>query len=58
MAEFKETDPAAGTMTLENLPGLYEQSIQGFAVHTQVTRKSILKKFKETRSHGFHSRRV
>jgi len=53
MAKFKKTDPAASTMTLYNLLGLYEQSIQGLAEHTQATRKSILKKFKATWQHGF-----
>ncbi|HEY1717299.1 MAG TPA: hypothetical protein VGH42_03285 [Verrucomicrobiae bacterium] len=52
MAKFKKTDPAVSTMTQEVLSGLYEQSIQGLDEHTQATRKSILKKFKETWSHG------
>ena len=39
-------------MTLDSLLKLYEQSIQGLAEHTQETRQSILKAFKETWKHG------
>ena len=53
IAKFKNTDPKKSTMTLESLLNLYEQSIQGLAEHTQKTRKSILKIFKATWTHGF-----
>jgi integrase len=39
-------------MTLEGLLALYEESIQGLAEHTRATRKSIVKRFKETWPHG------
>ena len=52
IAKFKKTDPKASTMTLAALIALYEESIKGLAEHTQATRKSILKAFKETWKHG------
>ena len=52
MAKLKNTDPQKSKMTLRALLDLYEQSIQGLAEHTQATRKSILKSFKETWAHG------
>ncbi len=52
IAKYKKTDPKAGTMTLEALLTLYEQSIQGLAEHTQETRRSILAAFKKTWTHG------
>jgi hypothetical protein len=52
LAKLKNTDPQKSKMTLASLLGLYEQSIQGLAEHTQATRKSILKSFKETWTHG------
>lgn len=53
IAKLKHTDPQKSKMTLEALLSLYEQSIQGLAGHTQATRKSILKVFKSTWTHGF-----
>jgi len=40
-------------MTLDALIGLYEQSIQGRASHTQPTRKSIIRVFRSSWKHGF-----
>jgi hypothetical protein len=52
IAKHKKTDAKASTMTLEALLALYEQSIQGLVEHTQGTRKSILKSFKNSWKHG------
>src|SRR5712671_977473 len=56
IAKYKNTDPKASSLTLAGLLALYEQSIKGLAAHTQATRKSILKKFKESWKHGFDLR--
>ncbi len=53
IVKLKNTDPQKSKMALEALLNLYEQSIQGLAEHTQATRKSILKVFKATWTHGF-----
>jgi integrase len=47
-----KVDHKAGKTSLEELLKLYEESIKGLAGHTQATRKSILKNFKETWKHG------
>jgi|KBSSwiStaDraftv2_1062776.scaffolds.fasta_scaffold420495_1 integrase len=52
IAKHKKTDAKASSMTLSELLVLYEQSIQGLAPHTQGTRRSILKVFKSSWSHG------
>jgi integrase len=53
ITKLKGTDPHQSKMTLESLLTLYEQSIQGLAEHTQATRKSILKAFRQSWPHGF-----
>src|SRR4030095_5212659 len=55
IAKFKKTDPKASTMTLATLLEIYLQSIQGRAMHTQATRKSIASKFRESWKHGFET---
>ena len=53
--KYKKTDPKTSTMALNALLDLYEKSIQGLAEHTQATRKSILKVFKETWDEGLET---
>ena len=52
IARHRKTDAKASSMTLSELLAIYEQAIQGLAPHTQGTRKSILKIFKNTWKHG------
>src|SRR5881394_203867 len=46
-------EPDATNLTLSELLKLYEESLSQFDQKTQATRRSILKKFKETWDHGF-----
>ncbi len=46
-------EPDATNLTLSELLKLYEESLSQFDQKTQATRRSILKKFKESWDHGF-----
>ena len=46
-------EPDAISLTLSELLKLYEESLSQFDQKTQATRRSILKKFKESWDHGF-----
>ena len=54
MENASRIDPKNAKMTLEELLRLYDQRLSQFAEKTAATRRSILKSFKKTWTHGLN----